>query len=131
VAESGAAFVKTCTAFGGGAATVADVHRMAQAAEGVGPASPVAVKASGGVRSAADVRAMLAAGASRVGASASVAIVEGTAEPPNSEAGKFLPGSPWVTGDWVVKSWPARARARTSINVQEAERTRVYNIIWI
>lgn len=70
--ESGADFVKTSTGFGGGGATVADVRLMRQA---VGP--QMGVKASGGVRSYADALAMIEAGATRIGASASVAIVQG------------------------------------------------------
>ena len=66
----GAAFVKTSTGFLAGGATE-DVVRTLRAA--VGPA--VGVKASGGIRTRAQALAMLAAGASRVGASLSVAIV--------------------------------------------------------
>ena len=69
---AGAAFVKTSTGFGGGGATAEDVALMRSV---VG--STVGVKASGGVRSAADLQKMVAAGANRVGASASVAIVTG------------------------------------------------------
>jgi deoxyribose-phosphate aldolase len=70
---AGAAFVKTSTGFGGGGATVEDVALLrAVVGDGVG------VKASGGVRTAADARAMVRAGASRIGASACVAIVTGT-----------------------------------------------------
>jgi deoxyribose-phosphate aldolase len=65
-------FVKTSTGFGGGGATVEDVSLMRST---VGP--EMGVKASGGVRSSADVQKMLSAGATRVGASASVAIVQG------------------------------------------------------
>jgi deoxyribose-phosphate aldolase len=69
---AGAAFVKTSTGFGGGGATVEDVALLrAVVGEGVG------VKASGGVRTAADALAMVRAGASRIGASACVAIVGG------------------------------------------------------
>lgn len=68
----GAAFVKTSTGFGPGGATAADVALMRAA---VGP--ELGVKASGGVRTAADALAMVAAGADRIGASASVAIVTG------------------------------------------------------
>jgi deoxyribose-phosphate aldolase len=71
---AGAAFVKTATGFGGGGATVEDVALMRAV---VGP--EIGVKASGGVRSAQDVQNMVAAGATRVGASASVAIVTGGA----------------------------------------------------
>lgn len=69
---AGAAFVKTSTGFGGGGATVEDIALMRRA---VGP--EMGVKASGGVRTLADLEAMVAAGATRVGASASVAIVTG------------------------------------------------------
>lgn len=70
---AGARFVKTSTGFGGGGATVEDVALLrAVVGEGTG------VKASGGVRTAADALAMVRAGASRIGASASVAIVTST-----------------------------------------------------
>ena len=73
--DAGAAFVKTSTGFHpSGGATVADV-RLLRAA--VGPA--IGVKASGGIRSLADARAMLDAGASRIGTSASAAILAGLA----------------------------------------------------
>jgi deoxyribose-phosphate aldolase len=68
----GAAFVKTSTGFGPGGATVEDIALMRRI---VG--DELGVKASGGVRTAEDVKAMVAAGANRVGASASVAIVTG------------------------------------------------------
>lgn len=69
---AGAAFVKTSTGFGGGGATAADVALMRRV---VGAA--LGVKASGGVRTREDADAMIAAGATRIGASASVAIVTG------------------------------------------------------
>jgi deoxyribose-phosphate aldolase len=65
-------FVKTSTGFSTGGATVQDVALMR--AE-VGPV--MGVKASGGVRDAEDAEQMIAAGATRLGASASVAIVSG------------------------------------------------------
>jgi deoxyribose-phosphate aldolase len=69
--DAGAAFVKTSTGFHpAGGATVADV-RLLRAA--VGPA--IGVKASGGIRTLADVLAMIDAGASRIGTSATAAIV--------------------------------------------------------
>ncbi len=71
---AGAAFVKTSTGFGGGGATAEDIALMRSI---VGP--NMGVKASGGVRTADDARKMLAAGADRLGASASVAIVTGGA----------------------------------------------------
>ncbi|MCP3103239.1 deoxyribose-phosphate aldolase [Myxococcus sp. K15C18031901] len=69
---AGAAFVKTSTGFGSGGATVEDVALMRLT---VG--EDVGVKASGGIRSADDAMKMLRAGANRLGASASVAIVNG------------------------------------------------------
>ncbi len=69
--DAGAAFVKTSTGFHpGGGATVHDVHLLrAEVGAGLG------VKASGGIRNLADARAMLAAGASRLGTSATAAIL--------------------------------------------------------
>ena len=69
---AGAAFVKTSTGFGGGGATVEDISLMRKV---VG--DDVGVKASGGIRSTDDAMKMIAAGANRIGASASVAIVTG------------------------------------------------------
>jgi deoxyribose-phosphate aldolase len=65
-------FVKTSTGFGPGGATVYDVALMR---ETVGP--HMGVKASGGVRTADDAEDMIAAGATRIGASAGVEIVGG------------------------------------------------------
>lgn len=67
-----AAFVKTSTGFGGGGATVEDIELMRRV---VG--KDMEVKASGGVKTAEDAKAMVEAGANRIGASASVAIVTG------------------------------------------------------
>lgn len=69
---AGAAFVKTSTGFGKGGATAEDIALMRRI---VGP--EMGVKASGGIHSAEDVLTMQKAGATRVGASASVAIVTG------------------------------------------------------
>ncbi|MBK1665301.1 deoxyribose-phosphate aldolase [Rhodospirillum rubrum] len=69
-AEAGADFVKTSTGFAGGGATAKDVALMRRT---VG--SALGVKASGGVRTRDDALRMIAAGASRIGASASIAIV--------------------------------------------------------
>lgn len=71
---AGADFVKTSTGFGPSGATAHDIALMRQA---VGP--EMGVKASGGIRSLEDLKKMAAAGASRIGASASVKIVEATA----------------------------------------------------
>ncbi|WP_413206835.1 deoxyribose-phosphate aldolase [Rhodospirillum sp. A1_3_36] len=68
--EAGADFVKTSTGFAGGGATVEDIALMR---ETVGP--DMGVKASGGVRTTEDARRMIAAGATRIGASASIAII--------------------------------------------------------
>ena len=69
--EAGAGFVKTSTGFAAGGATAADVRLMR---ESVGEA--MGVKAAGGIRSRADAEAMLAAGATRLGTSSGVKIVE-------------------------------------------------------
>jgi len=69
--DAGAAFVKTSTGFHpAGGATAADVALMrTEVGSGVG------VKASGGIRTLADARAMIEAGASRIGASATATIL--------------------------------------------------------
>jgi deoxyribose-phosphate aldolase len=67
----GADFVKTSTGFGPGGATIADVMLMRRV---VG--ETIGVKAAGGVRDLGQMKAMVAAGASRVGASAGVRIVK-------------------------------------------------------
>jgi deoxyribose-phosphate aldolase len=77
---AGADFVKTSTGFAGGGATVEDVRLMRQT---VGP--QMGVKAAGGIRSYADVMTMVEAGASRIGASAGVEIVEQVPLEPPSE----------------------------------------------
>lgn len=69
---AGAAFVKTSTGFGAGGATVEDIELMRNI---VG--ADMSVKASGGIRTKEDAEAMVKAGADRIGASASVAIVTG------------------------------------------------------
>jgi deoxyribose-phosphate aldolase len=68
--RAGADFVKTSTGFGHGGATVADVALMRKT---VGPS--LGVKASGGIRTREDALAMIAAGATRIGASAGVRIL--------------------------------------------------------
>jgi deoxyribose-phosphate aldolase len=70
--RAGAAFVKTSTGFSKSGATVEDVALMRRT---VGP--DMGVKASGGVRSIEDVKAMVAAGATRIGSSSGVNIVQG------------------------------------------------------
>ncbi len=71
VVDAGAAFVKTSTGFSTGGATVADVALLARVAAG-----RVGVKASGGIRTYAAARAMIEAGATRLGTSSGVKIVE-------------------------------------------------------
>ena len=68
--QAGADFLKTSTGFSSGGATAADVALLRGVAGG-----RCGVKASGGIRTLADVRTMLDSGANRIGASASVAIV--------------------------------------------------------
>ncbi|HEM6509977.1 TPA: deoxyribose-phosphate aldolase [Streptococcus suis] len=70
--EAGADYVKTATGFSTGGATVADVALMRKT---VGP--DMGVKASGGARSYEDAIAFIEAGASRIGASSGVAIMNG------------------------------------------------------
>ena len=84
---AGADFVKTSTGFGPGGATVADVALMRRV---VGDA--MGVKAAGGVRDLGQVQAMVAAGASRVGASAGVRIVRESAAPGGAAAPVTEPG---------------------------------------
>ena len=68
---AGADFVKTSTGFSSAGATIEDVQLMRRI---VGP--KVGVKAAGGIRTYADALAMIQAGANRIGASASVTIIE-------------------------------------------------------
>ncbi len=70
--DSGAKFVKTSTGFSRAGATIEDVQLMREA---VGP--DFGIKASGGIRDRVTAEAMIAAGATRLGTSASVAIVTG------------------------------------------------------
>jgi deoxyribose-phosphate aldolase len=75
--DSGVKFVKTSTGFSTGGATAEDIMLMRQA---VGP--KFGVKASGGIRDAQTALKMIAAGATRLGTSASVAIVKGISAVP-------------------------------------------------
>jgi deoxyribose-phosphate aldolase len=70
--EAGADYVKTSTGFSTGGATVEDIRLMRKT---VGP--DIGVKASGGVRSVEDAQNMIEAGATRIGASSGVQIVQG------------------------------------------------------
>ncbi|MFA1738741.1 deoxyribose-phosphate aldolase [Lysinibacillus fusiformis] len=69
---AGADYVKTSTGFSTGGATAADIALMRKT---VGP--DLGVKASGGVRSLEDMKSMVEAGATRIGASSGVAIMNG------------------------------------------------------
>jgi len=82
--EAEADFVKTSTGFASGGATIHDVELMRKT---VGP--EMGVKAAGGVRTFEDADAMIKAGATRIGASAGVKILQGPSkqEPVKSEAG--------------------------------------------
>jgi deoxyribose-phosphate aldolase len=82
---AGADYVKTSTGFGPGGATVADVELMRRV---VGP--DIGVKAAGGVRDYEALKNLVSAGASRVGASAGVKIVQeskGGAQPGSTASG--------------------------------------------
>lgn len=70
--DAGADFVKTSTGFGGGGATVDDVQLMRGVVGG-----GIGVKASGGIRDRDAARALLAAGANRLGTSSGIVIVNG------------------------------------------------------
>jgi deoxyribose-phosphate aldolase len=70
--KAGAHFVKTSTGFGPGGATAADIRLMRDT---VGPA--MGIKASGGVRTREAALEMIAAGATRIGTSSGIAIIEG------------------------------------------------------
>lgn len=65
-------FVKTSTGFASGGATAEDIALMASVVHGAG----MEVKASGGIRNFSDAKRMIDAGATRIGASASIAIVQ-------------------------------------------------------
>lgn len=70
--EAGADFVKTCTGFNPGAATVEDVRLMKRNVTG-----GVRVKASGGIKTRADALALIEAGADRLGTSSGISIING------------------------------------------------------
>ena len=70
--EAGAHFVKTCTGFSAGVATVEDIRIMKAS---ITPG--VSLKASAGIRTYEDARALIEAGADRIGTSAGVAIMAG------------------------------------------------------
>ena len=72
--EAGADYVKTSTGFSGGGATVHDIELMRRT---VGPT--IGVKASGGIHTHEEAEALVAAGATRIGASAGVKIIQAAA----------------------------------------------------
>ena len=79
--EGGADFLKTSTGFGPGGATTHDLSLMKEAAEGwaaqqTPPAAAPKLKASGGIRDLAAAKEMIAAGAERLGTSATIAIMK-------------------------------------------------------
>lgn len=82
--ECGADFVKTSTGFAAGGATTADVALMRRV---VGP--KMGVKAAGGVRTKSEAEGMVAAGATRIGASAGVKIVQESGAAPAPAGGKY------------------------------------------
>ncbi|NPV57638.1 MAG: deoxyribose-phosphate aldolase, partial [Anaerolineae bacterium] len=84
--EAGADFVKTSTGFASGGATVHDVELMRHA---VGP--DIGVKAAGGVRTYEDAENMIKAGATRIGASAGVKIIQGPSKEPTPAAAPVTP----------------------------------------
>lgn len=73
--EAGADFVKTSTGFSGGGATIEDISLMRRV---VG--ADMGIKASGGVKDFEDAQSMVAAGATRIGASAGIKITQGESE---------------------------------------------------
>ena len=83
--EAGAAFVKTSTGFASGGATVGDVRLLRQT---VGP--DMGVKAAGGIRTLADALAFIDAGATRLGTSGGIALIqEMTGTAPNANGGAY------------------------------------------
>lgn len=84
---AGADYVKTSTGFGPSGATIEDVALMRRV---VGP--EMGVKAAGGIKTAEEAKAMIAAGASRIGASASVKIVAEAKDAVKPETGSQAAG---------------------------------------
>ena len=112
-------FVKTSTGFAKGGATAHDVALMAEAVE-----HKLGVKASGGVGSAADARKMILAGATRIGASVGVKIVqEARGEATGKSSAKSAaysterdppPTRPWPTSAASFSSTPSSRSSRPS-----------------
>ncbi|NTV37665.1 MAG: deoxyribose-phosphate aldolase [Anaerolineales bacterium] len=86
--EAGADFVKTSTGFASGGATAHDVALMRRV---VGP--EMGVKAAGGVRTYEDAENMIKAGATRIGASAGVKIIQGPGKEPSSAPATAAPAA--------------------------------------
>jgi deoxyribose-phosphate aldolase len=86
--EAGADFVKTSTGFASGGATVHDVELMRRV---VGP--EMGVKAAGGVRNYEDAENMIKAGATRIGASAGVKIIQGPGGQPAPAPATTVPAA--------------------------------------
>jgi len=103
---AGAHFVKTSTGFGPGGATVEDIALMRRL---VG--SEMGVKASGGVRTCEDATKMRAAGASRIGASASVAIVNECKNKASEPTPSPRSDRPWLRREPSPPARPAAARS--------------------
>lgn len=89
---AGADFVKTSTGFNSGGATVDDVRLMR-----LSVGEEMELKAAGGVRTADDAFRMFAAGATRLGASAGVAIVK-SLQAGDATSGHTIPESPGIEG---------------------------------
>ena len=81
--EAGADYVKTSTGFSGGGATVDDIALMRRV---IGP--EMGVKASGGVHNFEEAQSLVAAGATRIGASAGIKIVQGEGSSPGQNSVK-------------------------------------------
>ncbi|HWY26985.1 MAG TPA: deoxyribose-phosphate aldolase [Candidatus Angelobacter sp.] len=92
--NAGADFVKTSTGFSSGGATAEDVRLMRAVVGG-----DIGIKAAGGVRSLDDVKKMVDAGATRIGASASIKILEQARAGSSESAGAAVAPAP-VTGNY-------------------------------
>jgi deoxyribose-phosphate aldolase len=93
--NAGADFVKTSTGFGPGGATAEDVRLMRAVVGG-----EIGVKAAGGVRSFEDVQKMVEAGATRIGASASVKILEQAISGATTAPAASATGAPATAGNY-------------------------------
>lgn len=82
--NSGAHFIKTCTGFGGGSATVEDILLIKSVVAG-----NCEIKASGGIRDFENAKKLIEAGASRIGTSLGVSLVTGTELKTNASNGEY------------------------------------------